>query len=112
MSRFRNRRIKANDDDLYQQILEERDVDVINHYETPNFVYPTAKDVRDMTIREHIWVKGDRYFKLAHKHYGDSKLWWVIAWYNKKPTESHVNLGDIVYIPKPLGKILKYLRNE
>jgi len=49
---------------------------------------------------------GDRYFKLAHRFYGDSKLWWVIAWFNKKPTESHVDVGDLILIPTDLYQIL------
>jgi nucleoid-associated protein YgaU len=112
MSRFRNRSTIKNDNDLYVEILEERDVKYISHYETPNFRYPTPKEIGDLVIQEHIWKKGDRYFKLAHEYYGEPKLWWVIAWYNKKPTESHANLGDIIYIPTPIGKIMKYLRNE
>ena len=112
MSRFKNRRIVFNDKELYEQILEERDVKYIRHYETPSFHYPDYKEVQDMFIDEHVWVKGDRYFKLAHKHYGDSKMWWIIAWYNEKPTEAHLNLGDIVFIPKPLGKALMYMRNR
>lgn len=112
MSRFRNRRININDNELYEQLLEERNVTQIKHYETPNFEYPNYKQVGSLTIREHVWKKGDRYFKLAHEFYGDSKLWWVIAWYNKKPTESHVKLGDVVYIPTPVGRVLTFLRNN
>ena len=52
------------------------------------------------------------YSKLAHKHYGDSSLWWVIAWFNKRPTESHVTVGTVIVIPMPIQKVLKYLRNE
>jgi nucleoid-associated protein YgaU len=46
---------------------------------------------------------------LAHKHYGDANLWWIIAWYNKKPTEAHVKMGDIITIPLPLDKVIRYL---
>lgn len=112
MSRFRNRRVNKNDEDLYAEMLEERDVKFISHYETPNFKYPTSKEIRELVIREHVWKKGDRYFKLAHEYYGEPKLWWVIAWYNKKPTEAHAKLGDVIYIPTPIGRVLKYLRNE
>jgi len=34
-------------------------------------------------------------------------MWWVIAWFNKLPTESHIKLGDVIYIPMPLNEILK-----
>jgi len=58
--------------------------------------------------QQHLWKIGDRYYKLAHKYYGNAKYWWVIAWYNKKPTESHMQLGETLYIPSPLEDILRY----
>ena len=60
----------------------------------------------EITTNGYIWGVGDRYFKLAHRFYGDSKLWWVIAWFNKKPTESHVDVGDLILIPTDLDQIL------
>ena len=39
----------------------------------------------------------------------DTNLWWVIAWYNKKPTEAHVKAGETIVIPLPLDKILRHL---
>ena len=57
----------------------------------------------------HIWKLGDRYHKLASEYYADSELWWVIASYNKKPTEFHLKAGDIVYIPMPLETVLYYM---
>ena len=58
---------------------------------------------------DHIWKEGDRFFKLAHQYYGDSTMWWVIAWFNRTPTEAHVSLGDTIYIPRPLDLVLDYL---
>ena len=49
---------------------------------------------------------GDRYHKLAEAYYGDATYWWVIAWFNKKPTESHISPGDVIRIPTSLGSIL------
>ena len=49
---------------------------------------------------------GDRYYKLAASFYGDARYWWIIAWFNKKPTESHIKVGDIIRIPTSLGDIL------
>ena len=112
MSRYTNRSIFRNDNDLYEEFCEERDVKYFRQYATPNLVYPTAIDMRDLKTIPHIWKRGDRYFKLAHEHYGDSTLWWIIAWFNKKPTESHIKLGATILIPKPLTKIIRYLRNE
>ena len=41
------------------------------------------------------------YINYQKKYYGDAEYWWLIAWYNNKPTESHFKLGDVVYIPLP-----------
>ena len=39
-------------------------------------------------------------------YYDVAELWWVIAQFNQKPTDSHYSLGDVVYIPLPLEKVL------
>jgi hypothetical protein len=94
---------------LYKKQLEDRGLNFIRHYTTPILRYPTDKEKESLLSIGHIWKTGDRYFKLAHKHYGDSRYWWVIAWYNKKPTEAHLSLGDSVYIPTPLNKVLEFM---
>ena len=54
------------------------------------------------------WKLGDRLYKYADKHYGDPSMWWIIAWFNKKPTENDFQLGEQVLIPLPLEKIFKH----
>ena len=54
-------------------------------------------------------VEGERLDSLAHKSYGDASLWWVIAQFNQLPTEGHVKLGNILYVPLPLERILQYM---
>jgi len=112
MSRYINRLIYDNDHSLYSQMLEEKDLDFITHYATPNFKYPNAKQMSELQLQRHIWQFGDRYYKLAYQHYGDSTLWYVIAWFNKRPTEAHVFPGDVIIIPKPLGAVLKLLTDR
>ena len=85
-------------------------VKFINTYETPSFIYPDSNDLSRIQIFTHVWTMGDKYYKLADAFYGDSRDWWVIAKFNQKPTESHVKIGDIILIPKPLSVILNYLR--
>ena len=111
MARYTDRRIMKNVNELYDEMREERDVSAIVHYGTPNLSYPTSKQMKEIVALKHRWVRGDRYYKLAFEHYGDASLWWIIAWFNKKPTESQVKVGSIVRIPKPLSKILTFLRN-
>lgn len=108
-SRYDGREIRTNIDQKYREIFKKRNVQFINQYMTPELKYPTATDMAELTNYSHVWKLGDRFYKLADEYYKDSTLWWVIAWYNRTPTEAQVNLGDIVNIPMPLEKILQIL---
>ena len=111
ISRYDARLILTNEDQGYQEdILDRRGIKKINHFSTPKLRYPTPEEIRDMQIVADTWRRGVSLSKLAAKHYGDPKLWWVIAWYNKRPTDAHYNIGDKVFIPKPLEKILRNFR--
>lgn len=107
VSRYYNREILANFDKKYSEILKKRNLSFIDQYESPKFRELTADDIGELDIVSHVWTIGDRFYKLADEFYGDSSLWWVIAWYNRMPTESHVKLGYIVDVPLPLEKILE-----
>tara|TARA_Y100000034_G_scaffold129775_1_gene186885 strand:- start:677 stop:1009 length:333 start_codon:yes stop_codon:yes gene_type:complete len=107
--RYTNRSVIRNRHETYEEVFEERDVRRINHFTTPRLRHLDPTQIRYLTRATHIWKVGDRYYKLAHKHYGNSKYWWAIAWYNKRPTESHVKIGETIYIPKPLEDLLRFL---
>ena len=81
----------------------------MSQYNTPQFKYPSPADAANFSTVKHIWGTGDRYFKLANQYYSDPEKWWVIAFYNQKPTEFHVKLGDVIYIPTPLETVLFYM---
>jgi nucleoid-associated protein YgaU len=49
---------------------------------------------------EHVWSHGDTLLRLSRKYYGSGKLWTSIALMNRKPTDAHYSIGDIVYIVK------------
>ena len=108
-SRYRNRNKFKNDYDLYDEHMTDRDVQYITHFTTPQFGSVNALQFSKLQVAPHIWSAGDRLYKLAYEHYGDSELWWVIAWFNKKPTEAHFQIGDQVLIPKPLNKVLEMM---
>lgn len=55
--------------------------------------------------KEHIWSHGDNLLKLARTYYGNDDLWTVIALINKKPTDAHYSIGDVVYIVENPGII-------
>ena len=108
VSRYAGRRIFFNDDEAYDNMFRRRGVKHIRHYASPELRYPTPAEIRTLSIEKHVWSQGDRYYKLAHEHYGSAKLWGVIAWFNQKPTEGHVKLGDVIEIPKPIDLALEY----
>jgi len=99
-----------NNSETYEKVMEERGYPQgVIHYATPKLRHPSASEIFKLQRQQHAWRIGDRYFKLAHKYYGDPTYWWIIAWYNRKPTESHVKLGEVLYIPSPLEDVLRYL---
>ena len=109
MSRFSGRRLLRNELEEYSEFFKERNIKGITHFGTAVLKYPTVGQVMTLTSVQHVWTSGDRYYKLAAHHYGNPKFWWVIAHYNKKPTEANVRPGDMIYIPLPLEKIMSYI---
>ena len=109
MSRL-DRMVVRNAHELYEEMFRQRGVKFIDQFPTPNMHHPTAAQVANIEMVTHIWKVGDKFFKLAHEHYGDSRLWWIIAWFNQLPTDSHVEMGSVVNIPVPLGDALSVLR--
>jgi hypothetical protein len=109
MSRYSGRKKFINNSEYYSPLLEKRGISSLRQYGTPRLNHISPNQVSSLNTIPHLWKTGDRYFKIAFDHYGDSKLWWVIAWFNRKPTESDVNFGDVIYVPHPLDRILSYL---
>lgn len=108
-NRYDNRRLIKNDMEQYDNLFEDRGVNYITQYTTGQLKYPTVNQIRTLKRVQHIWTTGDRYFKIASQFYGDPRYWWVIAHYNKKPTESSLTPGEIIYIPMPLERILNFI---
>ncbi len=109
MSRYSGKDVILNNEEFYRSLFDSRGVKNIKHFSTPKLKHVTKKQIASLNTIGHVWKTGDRYYKLAHDHYGDSRMWWVIAWFNKKPTEADVNYGDVIYIPHPLDRVLLYL---
>jgi hypothetical protein len=105
MSRYNGRAIFKTSNSLYWDDLKKRGLKYFRFYETPRFEEPSPFDLAEIEDIGHLWSLGDRYFKLAHQYYGDSELWWIIAWYNQKPTEAHVKIGEVINVPTPLWKV-------
>jgi nucleoid-associated protein YgaU len=106
MSRYKSRKKGLNNEEMYDEIMDKRGVKEIVQYVTPELKYPTEEEVLRIRTVDYTWKQSDKFWRLATQHYGDPKLWWVIAQFNRKPTESHLNPGDVIKIPVDLAVAL------
>ena len=111
MSRYDEKTIFLNDNELYKEILKDRGVNHNRHYGTANLRHPTYKETQTLDEVRYVWKSNDSLTNLAYEFYNDPKLWWIIAWYNQTPTEHHIKEGQVVLIPTPLNKIISILKN-
>ena len=109
ISRYKELDVIENDNPDYKKLFKGRlsNQKYISHYETQQLDYPTHDEIKNFEYINHMWSLGDRYYKLAHKYYGSAEYWWVIAQFNQKPTEQHVELGSILKVPLPLRDVLE-----
>jgi nucleoid-associated protein YgaU len=106
-SRYNKSSKITNDSDYYAPLRESRGDKKIVQYATQPLRNPTVEDRRRVSTTRHIWKYGDRYYNLAQKYYGDSRYWWVIAWWNSYPTEALIENGKMIYIPLNLEQTLR-----
>ncbi len=104
--RLSNRVIFKNDDILYDETFNKKGVNFINQYDTAEMSYPSQEDLVHLKYDTRIWKTGDRLYKIAFETYGDSRYWWIIAQFNKKPTDHHFKIGDTFYVPLNLEDVL------
>jgi len=94
--------------DLYFFVFEKRGVKFIRIKRSKSF-----KNLNDLEIEvsiEHTWAANDKLFKLSQKYYGTKDYWWIIGLVNKKPTDGHCKIGDVLLIPLEPNVILEELR--
>ena len=107
MPRYKNSHLIDNDLEFYEFLRQKRQVKTsIVHYSTPAFKNPSVLNRMNLATVKHLWTYGDRYYKLADKHYGNVNYWWVIALYNGYPTEATIKPGDLISIPLDLEEVL------
>jgi nucleoid-associated protein YgaU len=113
-SRYDNIEISRNSSERDKKKMKKRGIKFVNQFRTPNISYPTEEEQAFLDSRTVVWKVGDRFYKMANKYYGDPTYWWVIAWFNQAPTESHVVVGTTLEVPLPLDRALAiyYRRNS
>jgi len=101
-----------NNEDQYYNLFKERQINFVEQYPTAVIRSPSIDFKLTINKVPHVWSSGDKYFSLAEKYYDNMRYWYLIAWYNQKPTEQHNSIGDIIYIPLPISKVLSYYNGE
>jgi len=106
MGRYEGRTSARNSEEAYADLLNDKELKHIDQYLTPTIASVEVEGSLSLTRIQHVWKAGDRLWKLSSEYYDDPTYWWLIAWYNQKPTESHFAIGDIVIIPTPFERAL------
>jgi nucleoid-associated protein YgaU len=109
MGRYDDKKTGVNKNDQYENLFEDRSIKQIKQFRTPKLRYPSKKDVENLNLIKYYWQSSDTYMKVSYKFYGDSKYWWVIAQFNKIPFEGNLKVGDALFIPQPLIRILSMI---
>ena len=110
MGRYQDTKRLINASDYYSFLRKKRnDKKRIIQYATPKLINPGPAARASLMTNAYIWKYGDRFYQVAHQYYGDSRLWWIIAWYNGYPTEAHIRKGDVIEIPISLEEVTTVL---
>jgi nucleoid-associated protein YgaU len=110
MPRYKYLKIIDNDSEFYEFLREKRgSPKSIKHYATPMMYNPDLVDRVNLKTTTHVWSHGDRLYKLSNQYYGEPEYWWVIAWWNGKPTEADIQNGSVIEIPLNLEETLTVL---
>ena len=107
MSRYLDRKKAINNKEQYDKIFEKRGIREITQYRSPKATYVSDEQLAKVECHNVTWYYGLSYEKLASEFYADPTLWWVIASFNRKPTESHVEIGETIRVPKSLADALQ-----
>lgn len=108
--RYKEYDIYFNQNKVYKDTLYEKNISGIRQFRTQNLKYPSQADFKNIDFINHYWRDNDRLWKLSDIYYKDPSYWWVIAFINKKPTESDYTNGDIILIPRSLEQILNIIK--
>ena len=101
-----------NDDDVYRDFLNRTGAQKITHYALTMFGDPALESfLKNIEVEQHMYSLGDTLSKIAYRYYGDPSAWWVLAWFNGKPTDFHCSIGDTINVPTPLEEVIPHAQN-
>jgi len=108
-TRYSRAKIIINNSEYYAPLRKSRDLKAIRQYATIKLRNPTVLQRATTKSDTHIWSYGDRLYNLANQYYGDSRYWWVIAWWNGFGVEAQIPTGAVLSIPLNIETALKTL---
>ena len=98
MGRYSSTKKFTNNLEYYEYLRGKRKLKIANHYATPILKNPTVEERTRIASDSHIWVLGDRYYKLADKYYGDSSFG-GLCMVQRGTSKADLSLGDMIEIP-------------
>lgn len=109
MFRYKNYELIDNDSSFYSKQRKARSKNKITQYRLRTLGSLPDSIRNQLIITEIVWKVDTKLYKLADGFYGDPDLWWLIGYYNNKPTDANWAVGDKVLIPTPPRIILEFL---
>jgi nucleoid-associated protein YgaU len=94
---------------MYKKKHKKRGVSTVEHYETPEMTIIEQDILDSIDVYEYVWKQGDCFWRIAEDFYGVPENWWMIAEFNRTPTEAHLRVGQIIRIPVNLNDLLELL---
>ena len=86
-------------DSKYEYLFKGRDMKVIYKAAMVQMDAMTDSERAAVDTKRYTWRSSDMYWRVAKRFYGDPRLWFVIAYYNKAPTEFHLDAGQDILVP-------------
>ena len=108
-TRYKKKYIVVNDSEYYAPLRQSRDLKTLRQYGTFPMRNPSLEQRMRVKTIDVQWTYGDRLYKMAHSFYGDSRYWWVIAWWNGYGLEADIKTGAYITIPVNIEEALKAL---
>lgn len=109
MSRYRDRKIVANDMNEYKNLFEPRNLKLLKHHRQENELNLPDSFKDNIVIQQEIWSQDTKLHKLSYKYYRTTEYWWVIGLINNKPTDVEWQIGDVVSVPVGVNSIIEFI---
>ena len=105
-----NNNIIINNSEIYDDFFKDRGVNKIEHNSLGSIGLNFNQE--NYAYTNHVWRKGDTLIRLANTYYRDLSYWYVIGYFNKKPTDSMYELGETIKIPLNPDNIITLIRRR